>query len=68
MIVEGLEFVLYTLKCALYPDPELVSSGWSHTGATIFMTLLYFTYFLVFVALHLAHQEWMIKEKEQNDN
>lgn len=68
MIIEGLEFVLRLIMVVLYPYPELVSSGLSHTVATIFMTLLYFTYFLVFIVLRLAHQERRIKEEGKDDN
>ena len=62
MIIEELKFVLQNLfgvcystlkcaKCVVYPYPNLVNAGWSHTEATILMTMIYATYLTIFVVL-----------------
>ena len=62
MIIEGLDFVLDALKCAVYPYPELVSAGWSHTAAAIFMVFLYFAYSIGLFLLNEMCSIWVIKE------
>lgn len=62
MIIEGVEFVLYTLKFAVNPYPKLISDGWGHTEASMWIGLLYFTYCIGFVVLLEAYRERMAKE------
>ena len=64
MIIEGAKFLLHTLKFAVYPYPELVSAGWSHTEAGIFTMAVYIIYLIIFVALWQMEQERRIKSIE----
>lgn len=62
MIIEGAKFVLYTLKFAVNPYPELISDGWGHTEASMWMSLFYVAYFMGFVVLVEMYQERMAEE------
>ena len=64
MIIEGLGFLLHALKCVMYPYPELISEGWPHMAAAIYMTFLYIAYSIIFVALWGMEQERRIKDIE----
>ena len=62
MMIEALEFVLHTLKFAVNPYPQLISEGWGHTEASLWMGLLYFTYCIGFIALIEMYQEGKASE------
>ena len=62
MIIEGAKFVLHTLKFAVNPYPELISDGWSHTEASMWMWLLYVAYFMGFALLIEMYRERIAKE------
>lgn len=62
LITEEITLVLYILKCAIYPYPELIGAGWSPMAATIFMAILYFTYSIGLFLLNEMCSIWMIKE------
>lgn len=59
MIIEGRNFLFDLLKTAVYPYPELVIAEWPHAAIAIYMVI---HYFVCLVVLHLAYQEWNIKE------
>lgn len=61
-IIEGLEFVLHTLKFAVNPYPQLISEGWGHTEASLWVLFLYLTYCIGFIALIEMYRERRAEE------
>ena len=62
MMIEALKFVLYALKFAVNPYPQLISEGWGHTEASLWMGLLYLMYCIVFIVLIEMYREWKTSE------
>lgn len=62
MITEGLKIALHTLKWAVNPYPELISAGWGHVEASMWVGLLYLTYCIGFVVLIEMYRGWRATE------